>query len=184
MTAPQQDADRLDEIGRLLEEVVDDNTAVVASITRLEQVQRALDADLTREISGLRREISDSLTHRALKDLCRELIPQLTAMEGMLVGADFSDADATEGHVRSLAVGLRGVLERMGAERIAVRAGDDLFDPALHRCAEKLTSDRSPFPHAVARTVVRVLEDGYVLGGRLLSPAVVEIQADPAAPKP
>lgn len=170
--------ERLDRIATLLDEVVDDNTAVTTSMNQLSQAQRALSADVTREISGLRKELASGLAYRTLKDLCVELIRPLGAMEDMLRRADFSDTEAVAGHVRSLVLTLNGVLNRMGAERIAVGVGEELFNPARHRCVGVVDPGTSPFPDAPPRTVVRLLEDGYVFEDRLLSPVAVEIQAD------
>jgi molecular chaperone GrpE (heat shock protein) len=174
-------SERLDQISKLLEEVVDDNTAVVASMNRLSQVQESLGSDVAREISALRTELTGALNYRTLKDLCTELIGPLAAMEAMLDVADFSDTEAIAGHVRSLSVTLRGVLDRMGAEKVVIALGDDLFDPNRHRCVGVLDPEDSPFPVAAPRTVVRVVEDGYLLDHRLLTPATVEIQAGRAA---
>lgn len=168
--------ERLDRIGTLLEEVVEDNTAMTTSMNQLSQAQRALSADLTRELTSLRRDLAAGLAYRTLKDLCVELIGPLSAMQAMLDRADFADPEAVAGHVRSLALTLHGVLGRMGAERIVVAPGEELFNPNKHRCVGQVEPDRSPFPDAPPRTVVRVLEDGYLLDQRLLMPALVEIQ--------
>lgn len=178
--APDPAIERLDRIGALLEEVVDDNTAVTTSMNQLVQSQRALSADLSRELGELRKDMSASLVHRTLKDLCLQLIGPLGAMEAMLDRADFTDPEIVAGHVKSLVVTLHGVLNRMGAERITVSVGEELFNPGKHRCASVVGPDSSPFPSAPPRTVVRVVEDGYLLGDRLLSPALVEIMADSA----
>ncbi|MEU7481147.1 nucleotide exchange factor GrpE [Lentzea sp. NPDC042327] len=174
--------ERLDRIGALLEEVVDDNTAVTTSMNQLGQAQRALGADVRRELGELRRDLAAGLAYRTLKDLCVELIGPLGAMEAMLDKADFTDTEAVSGHVRSLVITLHGVLSRMGAERIAVSLGEEAFNPNRHRCVSLVAPDESPFPDAPPRTVVRVLEDGYLLDQRLLTPVAVEVQADrPAA---
>lgn len=168
--------ERLDRIGTLLEEVVEDNTAVTTSMNQLGQTQRALSADVTRELTELRRDLAAGLAYRTLKDLCVELIGPLGAMEAMLARADFTDTEAVAGHVHSLVLTLYGVLNRMGAERIGVAVGEELFNPGKHRCVGQVAPDESPFPDAPPRTVVRVVEDGYLLDGRVLTPATVEIQ--------
>ncbi|MGW6929859.1 nucleotide exchange factor GrpE [Lentzea sp. NPDC054927] len=177
-TGPDPTIERLDRIATLLDEVVDDNTAVTTSMNQLGQAQRALSADVTRELSGLRKELASGLAYRTLKDLCVELIRPLGAMEDMLRRADFTDTEAVSGHVQSLVLTLNGVLNRMGAERIPVGVGEELFNPARHRCVGVVGPDTSPFPDAPPRTIVRLLEDGYVFEDRLLSPVAVEIQAD------
>jgi len=179
MTTSSNSDEKLEQISDLLEEVANDNTAVRDAMNRMGEAQHRLDTDLVRELGQLRDDLSDMLVHRALKDLCTELIAPMAAMESMLDRADFSDPDVIEGHLRSLTVTLRSVLNRMGAEKVTLAVGEDLFDPNRHRCAAKLDPDESPFPNAAPRTVVRVIEDGYVLGGRVLRPPVVEIQARP-----
>ncbi|GAB2845655.1 nucleotide exchange factor GrpE [Lentzea nigeriaca] len=181
-TEPEADPaiERLDRIGTLLEEVVDDNTAVTTSMNQLVQSQRALSADLSRELGELRKDMSAGLVHRTLKDLCLQLIGPLGAMEAMLDRADFTDPEIVSGHVKSLVVTLHGVLNRMGAERITVDVGVEAFNPAKHRCVNVVGPQDSPFPDAPPRTVVRIVEDGYLLADRLLNPAVVEIMADSA----
>jgi molecular chaperone GrpE (heat shock protein) len=170
-------ATRLEKISKLLEEMVDDNTAVVAELKRLNHAQQGLGSDVERELSALRREFAGALTYRALKDLCTELVDPLTAMEGMLERADFADPETIAGHVRSLSVTLRAVLGRMGAEKVTVAIGEELYDPNRHRCVGVVTPDSSPFPDAAPRTVVRVVQDGYSLDRRPLTPPAVEIQA-------
>ncbi|ONI77971.1 nucleotide exchange factor GrpE [Actinosynnema sp. ALI-1.44] len=167
---------RLEHIAKLLEEVVDDNTAVVASMNQLAQSQQAMSVDLSREVAALRGEVAGGLAYRTLKDLVTELTTPLAAMEAMIAADDFTDPDTVATHVRGLAATLRSVLSRMGAVRIAVDVGAVAFDPTWHKCVGVLDVSESPFPDAAPRTVVRVVEHGYVLDGRLLTPAAVEIQ--------
>jgi molecular chaperone GrpE len=169
---------RLDGISQLLEELVEDNTAVAGSLSRVIETQETLRSDLVREMAQLREEFAGALSYRVLKDLCGELIRPLGAMEAMLEGADFTDAATIRGHVTSLVVTLRSVLSRMGAEKISVAPGEAVFDPNRHRCVRLLAPEESPFPSVPPRTVVRVVEDGYTLAGRLLIPAHVEVQAE------
>jgi molecular chaperone GrpE (heat shock protein) len=169
-------------LGKLVEEIVDDNMAVVATLTRLDQAQQGLATDVAQGFAALRKDLAGALTYRALKDLCIELVGPLTAMEAMLARADFADPAAVAQHVRSLSLTLRGVLARMGAERVTVAVGEELYDPNRHRCVGVVDPADSPFPDAAPHTVVRVVEDGYVLDRRPLNPPTVEIQASRAAP--
>ena len=170
--------ERLDKMAELLEEIAEDNTAVVSALNRSMESHESLRADLVREVRVLREELGGALAYRTLKDICVELIPPLAAMEAMLDNADFADAKATRSHVDSLAITLRSVLSRMGAERISVSPGEELFDPNRHLCVQLRAPEDSPFPSAPPRTIVRVVEDGYTLAGRLLSPTKVEVQAE------
>lgn len=173
--------DSLNKITTLLDEVVEDNTAIVAELRRIDSRfvngQRTVGDDIELAVAGLRSDIAGMLAFQALRDLCNELIAPLSAMEAMLERADFTDPEITAGHVRSLAVTLRGVLTRMGAEKVPVVIGSDLYDPARHRCVAVVDPADSPFPDAAPRTIVRLVEDGYVLNQRPLSPVRVEIQA-------
>jgi len=177
-SADNKDQQRLDRMAELLDEIAEDNTAVVGAINRLLDRQEGLRADLIREVSALREDYSGSLVYRALKDMCGELIAPLAAMESMLQKADFTDDATIRGHVESLAITLRNVLSRMGAEKIPISPGEELFDPNRHRCVQLLTPESSPFPSALPRTIVRIVEDGYTLAGRILTPAKVEVQAE------
>jgi molecular chaperone GrpE (heat shock protein) len=96
----------------------------------------------------------------------------------MLKEDDFSDPTVVRGHVGALAETIRNVIHRMGAEEIAVSAGEDFFNPERHFCLRLVSPDESPFPSAAPRTVVRVVENGYLLGGRILAPARVEVQSE------
>lgn len=167
----------LENISKLLEEIAEDNTAVVGSINRVLESQESLQSNLVREIDLLRDEFAGALSYRVLKDLCRELIPPLTAMEMMLAQADFADAGTIRGHVDSLVITLRSVLSRMGAEKISISLGNEMLDPGRHQCVRLLAPEESPFPSAPPRTIVRVVEDGYTLSGKVLIPAKVEVQA-------
>lgn len=169
---------QLEKMSSLLEEIAEDNTVMVGSLNRVLETQESLRVGLLREMEMLREEFLGSLSYRALKDLCGELIPPLAAMEEMLDRGDFTDAVAMRGHVASLIITLQSVLSRMGAEKISVAPGEAVFDPNYHRCVRLVAPSESPFPSAPPRTVVRVVEDGYTLGGKILSPAHVEVQAE------
>jgi molecular chaperone GrpE (heat shock protein) len=168
---------RLGQVTKLLEEMVDDNTIVVAELQRLNHAVQDVGSDVERDLSALRAELAGALAYRALKDLCTEVIGPLTAMEQMLERADFANPETTAGHIRSLSATLRSVLARMGAEKVTIAVGEELYDPHRHRCVGVVTPDSSPFPDAPPHTVVRVLQDGYSLGRRPLTAPTVEIQA-------
>jgi molecular chaperone GrpE (heat shock protein) len=179
-TPPPAGGEALDQVTKLLEEIAHDNMALTARLGALERGQRELGADVVREIGALRRELTGALAYRALKDLGTELIGPLTAMDAMIDRADFADVDAVAGHVRSLALTLRGVLGRMGVEKVTVAVGER-YDPNRHRCVAVHSAATSPLPQAPPHTIVRVIEDGYALERRPLIPPTVEIQGGPAA---
>jgi molecular chaperone GrpE (heat shock protein) len=172
-------ARRLDEMGRQLEEMVDDNTTFVTELRRLERAQRESAAAVEQAVATLRGEIEDGLAHTAVRDVCLALIGPLTAMEA---SAGVRDPEVAAGHLRGVVITLRGVLTRMGAAVLPVVPGRDVYDPERHRCVAVLAPAASPFPDAPPHTVVRIVEDGYLLRGRPLVPAQVEIQAGPQSP--
>lgn len=170
-----------EKIQALLEEIAEDNTNVASALNRIAEAQAALRADTVRELDALRDGFRGALVYRALKDICRELAAPLAAIEAMLAVGDFSEPDLVRGHVHSLAITLNSILARMGAEKIPISPGEDLFNPERHLCARVVAPDESPFPGAPPRSVVAVLEDGYTLAGRVLAPARVLVQGERAA---
>ncbi len=75
--------------------------------------------------------------------------------------------------VRATERTLTKALEKFGVERI--RALGVAFDPALHEAVQQSPDDEHP-----PGTIVQVVEDGYVLGDRLLRPT----RAIVAGPQP
>ncbi len=170
-------AKQLEQVGRQLEEMADDNTALVAELRRLERAQHEMAATVGEGFGALRRQIEEEIAYAALRDLAQSVIGPLTALEEMAGQADLTDPTVTAGHLRGMSRTLRGVLARMGAEIVPIVVGQDRYDPVRHYCVQVLDPAESPFPRAAPHTVVRVLEDGYVLRKRPLSLAQVEIQA-------
>jgi molecular chaperone GrpE len=74
-----------------------------------------------------------------------------------------AEASLIEG-VRATERTLMKVLEKFGVQRI--RALGVTFDPQVHEAVQQLQDDEHP-----PGTVVDVIEDGYMLGDRLLRPA-------------
>jgi molecular chaperone GrpE (heat shock protein) len=158
---------RLDSLGRQIEEIADDNTAFVTELRRLD-----------RSVAALRDDLTATLAIPALRDVCVELIDPLEAVDRLLGDRGNPDPELMRRHVRSVATTLRGVLRRMGAEVEPIVLGEELYDPHRHRCVGVVDPRDSPFPAAPPDTVVRVIEDGYVLQRRPLRPALVEVQGD------
>jgi molecular chaperone GrpE (heat shock protein) len=174
--------ERLDDIGRQLEEIIDDNTAFVTELRRVDRAQQETADAVQRAVGALRQDLEAALAHHAVRDLCLSLLGPLTALDEMLATADLADPRVIAGHLRSVSLTLRGVLARMGAEAVPIVVGEDLYDPDRHRCVGVVEPADSPFPLARPNTVVRVVEEGYVLHRRPLRPAQVEIQADRRSP--
>lgn len=103
--------------------------------------------------------VADNL-HRAIEAATAG--SEKTAVEGSLV----------EG-VRATERTLTKALEKFGVQRI--RALGVAFDPQLHEAVQQSVDDEHP-----PGTIVQVVEDGYVLGDRLLRPT----RAIVAGPQP
>lgn len=168
----------LESIARLVDEIAEDNTGLIGAINRIYENNLTLRSDLVREIGLLRNDFASALIFRTLKDICHELISPLAAMESMVQQADFSDTQTIRSHVESLVITLHSVLIRMGAEKIPISPGDELFDARRHECVRLVTPEESPFPSALPRTVVRVVENGYTLAGQILKSVKVEVQTE------
>ncbi len=159
-----------------VEEVAEDNIALVQAIRRVAENQETQRTVLLQEIDRLRAGITTELVAHSLKNACRELSPVLNALEGMLDLGDFSDAAVTRQHVESVAATLKSALGRIGIEPVPIVVGTDLFDSRIHECVSARTASDSPFPEAADRTIVKVVEPGYTVQGRLALPAKVWVQ--------
>jgi molecular chaperone GrpE (heat shock protein) len=171
--------ERLEQMEKLLEELAEDNSAVIGTLSQLSEASRALKTSLAAEMDRLREDLAANLLHRALKDLCREMMPVLSATERFVSEHEGSGDEAWRMHVAGIALALKHSLGRFGVEKVEVKAGEDLFQMDRHACVRQVAGPESPFPDAPPRTVVRVVEDGYMIGGVVVQPARVEVQAAP-----
>jgi len=169
--------DELAHLSGLVEEMVQDNTSLFDVLNRLRVEQEQTRTSIVHELDLLRDEFAGAASFRVLREMCRELGPILAAMQGLIDQGDFSDTEVIQGHVSSLVITLNTLMQRMGAEKIAIDPGADLFDSSRHQCVRVITPAESPFPLAPARTVVRIVEDGFAAGGKVITPAKVEVQA-------
>lgn len=170
------DEDKLTKITELIEEVAEDNATAISSLNDIKNSQNQMRSDFIRQLDNLREDFQSNLVYQSLKDICRELVMPLNVIEQMIEVSDFSDTEVIRGHVSSLAITLQSVLARMGVEKISITPGKEIFDQTKHFCVNVVEPTNSPFPDAAPQTIVRVLEDGYILADRVLSPARVEIQ--------
>jgi len=176
LAAWNEAAKRLGEIKRTVDEVADDNMAVLEAVRRSGEGQEGFRASVLQEFEKLRAGLAGELLFHSLRNCCRELGPVLSGLERMAQGADFNDPETTRAHVASFAATLEGVLRRLGIERLPICEGSDPFNANLHECVKACAPAESPYPQAPPRTVVRVEEHGYLVQGRLAVPARVWVQ--------
>ena len=114
----------------------------------------------------------------ANENLIKELLATVDNLERALgharsgEGGTFNPEKLVEG-VELTRRSLLNTLERHGVERI--EAVGAKFDPRLHEAMRQIpTADQEP------NTIVEVYQDGYLLKGRLLRPAMVAVASRPA----
>jgi molecular chaperone GrpE len=109
--------------------------------------------------------VADNLS-RALSSIPADARAQ--AADSLKAVLDGVDATARE---------LKAVLGRHGVKEI--EAAGVKFDPHLHQAIAEVPAD-----NVVPGTVVNVVQSGYVIGDRLLRPAMVTVAKDGAKPRP
>jgi molecular chaperone GrpE len=120
-------------------------------------------------------------TQYAVADFARELLPVVDNLQRSIAAADAqADAKAEEGAlmagVRAVEQILMRVLESFGVRRIDALGKP--FDPARHEAMMEVDDASAP------GTVVRVVEDGYMVHDRLLRPARVVVAGRRAGASP
>jgi molecular chaperone GrpE (heat shock protein) len=152
--------------------------SLLEAVRRLSAGQDALRTATVQEMDRMRSALAGEIRFHVLRNCCRELAPVAAALEAMAESADFSDAESMRMHVTAFAAGIEGVLRRIGIEREAIRVGIDLFNQEQHECVRVCLPGESPFPDAVAGTIVRVEEHGYNVEGKLAKAARVWVQTE------
>ena len=111
----------------------------------------------------------DDLARSAKSEVIGEILPVLDDLEraSTQVPARLRDDPWAMG-VLMIGHSVRALLERQGVERIAPWQG--LFDPRLHDAVSRVHDPAVP-----ANTVTDVYRPGYVLHGRVLRPAQVQV---------
>jgi len=105
------------------------------------------------------------------ENLIRELVPVLDNFNRALQHGDDVDPAAFRLGVEMIARQLRESLQRQGLEPI-MPTGDP-FDPEFHEAVQRVEGSE-----AAPGTVVDVLAQGYVFGGRLIRPALVSVAVE------
>jgi molecular chaperone GrpE len=129
-----------------------------------------------------RKEIEDA-RGKAKEDVLREMLPVVDNLERALAAAD--TAGGASGGASGIGDGVKLVLRQFGSalDRFEVKAFVSLgapFDPARHEAISQIETADQP-----AGTVVAEMQKGYLIGGKLLRPAMVAVaKAPPAADAP
>jgi molecular chaperone GrpE len=157
-------------------EAVDVGTLVAENASLRDRLMRALaDAENTRRRAA--RETEESRQY-AIADFARELLIVLDNLQRTIVAAEAAGAPSLEG--AALVEGVRATLRILmrTLESFKVRPIEALghrFDPNVHEAVMEVEDSAQP-----PGTVVRVVEEGYMINDRLLRPARVIVSKRPA----
>jgi len=133
-------------------------------------------ADLENFRRRARKDVDDART-RSREEVLKEILPSIDNLERALVAA--LEPTATVG---VLVDGVKLVLRQFisGLERFEIKpfnAAGEAFDPTRHEAVSQIeTADQPP------GTVVSEMQRGYMIGTRLLRPALVAVAKAPPAP--
>jgi molecular chaperone GrpE len=127
------------------------------------------------------RKDMDDARAKAKEDVLREILPVADNLERALAAAESQGGPAATG---GIADGVKLVLRQLASalDRFEVKAFASLgeaFDPARHEAISQIETPDQP-----AGTVVNEMQKGYLMGARLLRPAMVAVARPPAAPTP
>ncbi len=119
-----------------------------------------------------RRELEDAL-HRAKEDTLRELLPIIDNLERAAHAArSADDVAAVADGVKMVLRGFEDVANRLGLTRI--KSVGEPFDPTIHDAMQQMETDEHP-----PGTIISEAVPGYMLGDRLLRPAMVLVARPP-----
>ncbi|MEA2930414.1 MAG: molecular chaperone GrpE [Hyphomicrobiales bacterium] len=130
------------------------------------------------EMENLRRrterEVADARTY-GITAFARDILAVADNMERALKALDAGIRDKADAGVKALLDGVelteRELLKAMEKHGIAkIEPEGQKFDPNLHQAMFEV-----PDPSVPAGTVVRIVQPGYTIGGRVLRPALVAI---------
>ena len=126
---------------------------------------RRLQAEFDNYRKRVQRE-NEELRSRAAEAVVVSMLPVVDSLERALAAADRHEEGQIVAGLRLVAEQLRGTLAGQGLDELEVQPGA-LFDPGFH---EAVLTQESENEEGV---VLQVLEQGYLLHGRLLRPAKV-----------
>lgn len=126
------------------------------------------------EFDNFRKRIErerEEVRQAALEDFIRELLPVVDNFERALQHAD-DDGGAFHQGVEMIAKQLRDTLQRKGVNEI--NPVGETFNPEVHEAVQRVEGFEHP-----PGTVVFVMLKGYIIGDRLIRPAMVGVAVEP-----
>ncbi len=123
------------------------------------------------DMENLRKRMSremEKASSFAIESFARDLLPVLDNMNRVLATLDEESDNSLKDGVRLTLREMQAILTRHHVVRI--EAIGQMFDPHLHEALFEKTD-----PKAEAGTITEIIEDGYMIGARLLRPARVGV---------
>lgn len=160
------DVDAGDDLAAARREAAEHRDQYLRTVAELQNIQRRHERDRA------------ELSKYAAEALIRDLLPTLDDLDRAIGHAGASGAAQGEGLVAGVELvhkGLVAVLEKHGVKRIPTPIGQP-FDPAHHE-AVGMAED----PDAPPNSVIAEHRAGYLIGDRLLRPAMVLVAMPKAA---
>jgi molecular chaperone GrpE len=112
-------------------------------------------------------ERDNELTYANMKgDIIKKVLPALDDLERALQNRPADDAWASG--IELIARKLQNILDNEGVKRIEAKGM--AFDPTFHEAITHEPSDEVPSEH-----VIEVIQNGYMLGERVIRPALVRV---------
>ncbi len=112
-------------------------------------------------------ERDNELTYASMKgDIIKKVLPALDDLERALQNRPADDAWASG--IELIARKLQNILESEGVKRIEAQGA--AFDPTFHEAITHEQSDNVESEHVIA-----VVQNGYMLGERVIRPALVRV---------
>ena len=179
--APQPDAAMAEteeaKIAALVETLARENAEhkdrVLRTLAEMENLRRRTE-----------REVSDTRQY-SIASFARDILAVADNMDRALAALDAELRETANAGVKALLDGveltereLHKVLEKHGVKKFEPRKGDK-FDPNLHQAMYEV-----PDPAQPAGTVAQVVQAGYMIGDRMLRPALVGVAKGGAKPAP
>jgi molecular chaperone GrpE len=165
---------------------IDDTATKLATLEKEKKelherlLRTAADFDNFRKRS---RKDQDDARAKAREDVLREILPVADNLERALQAAETTPGgQAGTASASGIADGVKLVLRQLASalDRFEVKAFSSLgeaFDPARHEAISQVETADQP-----AGTVVNEMQKGYLMGSRLLRPAMVAVARPPAPP--
>jgi len=168
---PAEAAAPADPMAVLAKEAADMKDRLLRTLAEMENLRRRTE-----------REVADARTY-GITAFARDILAVADNMDRALKALDDGIREKADAGVKALLDGveltereLLNVMEKHGIAKIEPQG--QKFDPNLHQAMFEV-----PDPSVPAGTVVRIVQPGYTIGGRVLRPALVAIaKGGPKAP--